>query len=109
MGEEADEVLTSTDATAEERSNYDEVVSKFDGFFRVRKNVIYERARFNRRCQLEGESVDEYITALYSLVETCEYGTLRDENVTRQNRGRYPGLRNVGKTSTRSRANVGKN
>ena len=79
MGEEADEVLTSTDATAEERSNYDEVVSKFDGFFRVRKNVIYERARFNRRYQLEGESVDEYITALYSLVETCEYGTLRDE------------------------------
>ena len=32
MGEEADEVLTSTNATAEERSNYDEVVS---GFFRV--------------------------------------------------------------------------
>ena len=23
--------------------------------------------------------MDEYITALYSLVETCEYGTLRDE------------------------------
>ena len=79
MGEEADEVLTSTDASAEDRSNYSAVVSKFDGFFRVRKNVIFERARFNRRCQLEGESVDEYITSLYTLVESCDYGPLRDE------------------------------
>ena len=43
------------------------------------KNVIFERARFNRRSQLEGESVEEYLTALYSLVEACEYGNLSDD------------------------------
>ena len=54
-------------------------MAKFNGFFKVRRNVILERARFNRRCQREGESTEQYITALYGLVKTCEYGNLRDE------------------------------
>ena len=51
-------------------------MSKFDEYFKVRKNIIYERAKFNTRDQREGETADEYITALYELIETCEYGTL---------------------------------
>lgn len=76
LGEEAEDVLTSTNISAEARASYDSVLAKFDDFFQVRKNVIFERARFNRRNQLEGESAEQYVTALYSLVETCE---LRDE------------------------------
>ena len=79
LGEEADDVLTSTNITEENRKKYSEVMAKFDGFFKIRKNVIFERARFNRRNQRESESAEQYITALYSLVETCEYGDLRDE------------------------------
>ena len=79
MGEEAEDVLTSTGISDEDRKRYDAVMSKFDGFFKVRKNLIFERARFNQRNQSEGESVEQYITALYHLVETCEYGDLRDE------------------------------
>ena len=41
--------------------------------------MIFERARFNKRDQLESELAEEYITALYSLVETCEYGDMKDE------------------------------
>ena len=37
------------------------VVGKFDEYFKVRKNVIFERARFNRCNQLP----EEYITVLY--------------------------------------------
>ena len=59
-----------------------EVMAMFDGFFKVRRNVILEIARFNPRCQREGESAEQYITALYGLVETCEYGNLRDETRT---------------------------
>ena len=40
---------------------------------------LHERARFNRRNQLAGESAEQYITSLYSLVESCEYGNLKDE------------------------------
>ena len=47
--------------------------------FQVRGNVIFEQAHFNHRNQLEGESAEQYITTLYRLVETCKYGTLRDE------------------------------
>ena len=61
------------------RKKYKEVMAKFDSYFRVRKNIIYERAKFNTRDQKESETADEYITALYELIETCEYGTLKEE------------------------------
>jgi hypothetical protein len=55
------------------------VIKKFDAFFKVRKNVIFERARFNRRCQRHDESVEQFITSLYQLAEDCEYGDLKQE------------------------------
>ena len=79
LGEEADDVLTSTNISEDDRKVYDSVLSKFNDFFKVRKNTISERARFNCRNQLAGESVEQYITALYSLVEFCEYGDLKEE------------------------------
>ena len=71
--------LLSTGILEEDRKKYDKVVEKLDAFFKVRKNVIYERARFNQRNQGEGESVECYITALYQLVEFCEFGPLKDD------------------------------
>ena len=79
LGEEAEGVLLSTNISEESRKKYKDVIKKFDAHFRVRRNVIYERAHFNKRDQKEGESAEEYVTALYELVKTCEYGTLRDE------------------------------
>ena len=74
MGEEAGAVLASTNATEDDRKTYATVLAKFDTFFQVRKNMIYERARFNRRNQQSGETAEEYIMALYELVESCDYG-----------------------------------
>ena len=31
------------------------------------------------RDQLMGESAEQYITCLYSLIETCEYGAFKEE------------------------------
>ena len=81
LGEEADAVLTSTNATEDDRKDYDTVMGKFDAFFKVRRNVIFERARFNRRNQLLGESSEQYITALYSLAANCDYGDLKAEMI----------------------------
>ena len=75
----ADAVLTSTNIKDADQKKYDAVLSKLDSFFQVRKNVIFERAKFNRRNQLDVESVEHYIRVLYALVETCEYGALQDE------------------------------
>ena len=41
-------------------------MEKFDRFFEVRKNVIFEWARFNRRNQLDGESAEQYIIEVYT-------------------------------------------
>ena len=81
LGEEAHDVLTSTSISEEDRKKYGKVMEKLDAHFDVRKNVIFERARFNQRNQLDGETAEEYITVLYSLVETCEFGTLKDEMI----------------------------
>ena len=81
LGEEAEAVLTSTNATEDDRKDYDLVLAKFDGFFQVRKNVIYERARFNRRNQLSGETAEEYIMVLYNLAENCDYGAMKTEMI----------------------------
>ena len=68
LGEEAEAVLSSTNATTEDRKNYTRVLEKFESFFQVRKNVIYERARFNRRNQQDGETAEQYIMAHYDLI-----------------------------------------
>ena len=44
-----------------------------------RRNLIFERAKFNRRKQEEGEPVDDFIMDLYRLAEHCSYGLLHDE------------------------------
>lgn len=41
LGEEAESVLASTNATEADRADYTRVLEKFDAFFKVRKNVIY--------------------------------------------------------------------
>ena len=79
MGEDAEETLTSTHISEDDRKQYSTVIEKFDTFFKVRKNIIFERARFNRCCQTEGELIEQFITTVYSLAENCELGALTDE------------------------------
>lgn len=79
MGDEADDVLRGLNLTEEQRQQYPAVKNGFDSFFIPKKNVIYERAKFNRRVQQPTESVDAFITVLYALAENCEYGDLHDE------------------------------
>ena len=79
LGEEANDVLTLTGISDTDRNKYETVMSKFDEFFTVRRNIMFERARFNQRNQLKGESAETYITALYGLIENCNFGALKDE------------------------------
>ena len=45
----------------------------------VKRNVVFERAKFNLKSQQDGESVDNFITDLYCLAEYCKFGTLRND------------------------------
>ena len=73
LGDEAEDTLMSTCKTEKERKTCIKLLSKFDAFFQVRKNVIFKQARFNCRNQLETESTEKFITALCSLTKNCEY------------------------------------
>ena len=81
LGDDAKDVLRSTNISEDDRKQYSTVLEKIDQFFQVRKNVIIERARFNSRSQQDGETAEQYIAALYRLVESCNYAGLKEEMI----------------------------
>jgi len=66
-GEEANDVLTSTNITLESRKKFASVTQKFDKFFKIWKYVIFKKAQFNRCSQGETKTVEQFITSLHSL------------------------------------------
>ncbi|KAJ8879939.1 hypothetical protein PR048_020560 [Dryococelus australis] len=67
--QEAEDIMNSFNLSDEE----------FESHFIPKRNVIYERAKFNLRSQLADESVDTFVTALHLLAEKCEYKSMRNE------------------------------
>ena len=54
-------------------------MAKFDSFFSVRKNVVIEYTKFNKRSQLPDEPVEQFISSLYNLAADCNFGELKDK------------------------------
>ncbi len=81
MGDKADDILGSFNLSEEDAKKYETVKTKFEQHFVKRRNTIFERAKFNRRKQEDGESVDAFITDVYCLAEHCGYAALHDEMV----------------------------
>ena len=54
-------------------------MAKFDSFFSVRKNVVIEHTKFNKRSQLPDEPVEQFITSLYNLAADCNFEELKDK------------------------------
>ena len=63
----------------EETASYDEVKAALNGHYAARRNVIVERALFNKRTQTPVESVDTFNQDLYRLADNCGYGTIKDK------------------------------
>jgi hypothetical protein len=79
MGPKAENIFTSFGLSADDQKKYDTVKKKFDDHFHPKSNVIFERAQFNKRRQLQGETTESFITDIFKMVETCDYGDKRDE------------------------------
>ena len=79
MAAKVEYIFQSCGLSEEDSKKYSTVKAKFESF--KRRNTIFERARFNRRVQQEGESVDDFIIDLYSLAEHCQYGRLHNDVV----------------------------
>lgn len=79
IGATAEDILKSFSLSAEDSKKFDVMKGKLNAHFVGKRNVIFERAQFNRRQQMEDESANDFITSLYALIENCDYGTLKDE------------------------------
>lgn len=44
-------------------------------------SIIGERAKIHRRCQLENESITQYVAVLRNMAQTCEFGSFLDESL----------------------------
>ena len=79
MGHQAEDILTSLKLTQDELKKYDTVKAKLDSYFVIRRNVIFERSKFNKRVQLENETVDSFVTDLHCMAGHCQFGDINDE------------------------------
>lgn len=81
MGDQSEDVLSTFQLSAEDSKNFDVVLQRFDSYFIPKRNIIFERARFNMRSQQDGESIEEFATTLHTLSKDCDYGNLREQLV----------------------------
>ena len=84
IGEDARDVFsTFTWESAGDAKKIEPVLQQFAGYCEPRKNVPFERYRFNKRTQEAGEPYDQYRTALRKLAKGCAFSTITPEELLR--------------------------
>ena len=76
MGPQSETVLNALRLNADDQKHYEIVLAalkKLECFFKPKKDVIFERARFYRRNQMTGEPAEQFIRALYELADKCDF------------------------------------
>ena len=65
------------------RRTLDRAMQKFDSYFEPVRNVIFERSLFNKLIQEEGQSLDDFINAVQTQGDKCEYLLQRKDELIR--------------------------
>ena len=79
MSDKLEDIFESFNLANDDAKEFDTVLQKFDDHFVIEKNAIFERAKFNMRCQKRGEPTELFIMTLHKLSEFCNYGLLCDK------------------------------
>src|SRR5258705_5539742 len=79
MGDQAEDIIHSFHLTEEQSGDYDVIVTRLENHFIVRRHTVFERLRFYSRTQEEGETVDEFVTALHALSKHCNFAAMHEE------------------------------
>ena len=72
MGDQADDILATFELSEAEEKDYDVVLAKMENYFVAKRNVIFERAKFNKRVQEETETVDSFCHSSVCTVRTLQ-------------------------------------
>lgn len=84
IGEDVLEMFDGMDFTPEtDRQILSKVGEKFEEFCIGEANETYERFIFNRRDQEENESIDQYVTVLRKLAQTCNFCSCLHDSLIR--------------------------
>jgi hypothetical protein len=59
------------------------VLAKFEAYCQPRRNIPFERYRFNRRAQEPGETYDHYRTSLGKIAESCDFASITPDEILR--------------------------
>ena len=74
MGSVGLKIYNSLEFTDQEnKEEIKTIIKKMDEYIIGNSNETYERYKFNRRNQAEGENIDEYVAALKDLAKSCGF------------------------------------
>lgn len=79
IGIEAFQLIQTLDFAEENhRTDIDRVIARLDTHFIGEVNETFERFKFNQRIQDSNETIDNYVSALRILIQSCNFGTLEN-------------------------------
>ena len=81
MGKECRQILSCLELSNEDKKKPSKILEKLEEYFAPTRNVLYERYLFHSAQQQPNENVDQYISHLRHLAESCKFGALHDEMV----------------------------
>ncbi len=79
MGKDCYRIYKHLDMEVADREKTATILTAMRKHFEPQVNVIYERYVFNTTDQESSEGIDQYVTKLRQLSESCEFGTSHDE------------------------------
>ena len=77
MGDQADDILRSFALPEADQKKYETVRNRFEQHFVKRRNIIFERAKFNQRKQEDGETADSFISTVLQNTVVMAISTTR--------------------------------
>ena len=78
IGDDATEIYATFTFTADKEDKIKPLLDRFQAHFTPKRNITYERHRFNSRVQQQGETFDSFITDVKTKAKSCEFGMLQD-------------------------------
>ncbi|KAM7290484.1 uncharacterized protein ISCGN_027109 [Ixodes scapularis] len=67
--------------SADGEKSYQVVEERFVSHFVAARNIVYKSACFHRRSQKPGETVDQFVTALHTLAESCDFQDFKERMI----------------------------
>lgn len=74
LGDEGIQIYNTFEySEGEDNTKLTTILAKFDTYCNPIRNLVYEHFKFFKRDQLPGETVDQFVTALRQLANTCDF------------------------------------